>query len=106
MWLHVHISAEAPARLRSLPPLTFWGNGSFQAISLPGLMLQGSCFAQGGRKPMAHPLKSKLNLNGLRADKLESKGPKADFLLWKPAVNSKLSQNGMKGHHKVKCLEQ
>lgn len=65
MQLHVHISAEAPAKLRSLPLLTVWGTGSFQAISLPGLKLQGSCFAQGGCKPMAHPLKNKLNLNGL-----------------------------------------
>lgn len=39
------------------------------------------------------------------AGKLESKGPKADFLLWKPAVNSKLSQTGMEGHHKVKYLQ-
>jgi len=65
MWLHVHISAEAPAVLRALPPLTVRGKGSFQAISLPGLMLKGSYFAQGGCKPMAYPLKSKLNLNGL-----------------------------------------
>lgn len=39
------------------------------------------------------------------AGKLESKGLTADFLLWKPAVNSNLSQTGMEGHHRVKCLE-
>lgn len=39
------------------------------------------------------------------AGKCESKGRKAHFLLWKPAVNSKLSQTGMKGRHRVKCLE-
>lgn len=39
------------------------------------------------------------------AGKLESEGLKARYLLWKPAVNSKLSQTGMKEHHRVKCLE-
>lgn len=33
------------------------------------------------------------------------KGLKVNFVLQRPAVNSKLSQTGMKGHHRAECLE-
>lgn len=39
VWLHIHASVEAPSGLRCLPLLIVWGKGSFQDISLPGLML-------------------------------------------------------------------
>lgn len=32
-------------------------------------------------------------------------GLKGDLVLQRPAVNSELSQTGMKGHHRAECLE-